>query len=83
MSMKLVASRERGKLGLHLVTTGTTVNVALQQNRSDAFDVAQKLPGDEPLTLSIFNADKGKTATLTLTCLANPPKECRVAIQQH
>ncbi len=69
------------KLGLHLVTAATTVDVDLRQNRKDAFDVAQTLPGDEPLMLSIFNADDNKTARLTLTCRSNPPKDCRVTIQ--
>jgi hypothetical protein len=41
------------KLGLHLLTAGSAVDVDMKQNRSDAFDVAQKLPDDEPLTLSI------------------------------
>ena len=68
------------KATLHLVTSSVTVDVTFLQNKKQAFDVKQSLPADDPLKLSIFNADDtNKPATLTLTC--HGTAACRVAIQ--
>ena len=68
------------RLTLHLVTPSVTVDVVFQQNKKQAFDVRQSLPADDPLKLSIFNADDAnRPATLALTC--HGAAACRVAIQ--
>ncbi len=71
------------QIGLHLTTPAVVVSVALKQNRKDAFDVTQSLPADEPLTLSVLNADDGvnKPVTLTLACGGAGAGECRVDIR--
>ncbi len=68
------------RLTLHLLTPSVAVDVVFLQNRKQAFDVRQSLPADDPLKLSIFNADDAaKPATLALTCRGMTM--CRVAIQ--